>query len=262
MSPSIYYVSRSEWGCSPLTEAWIRRRPRVPATAKTEIFVHHTASIDDDDTPNRWTFERAAAYMRALEGARPELGPLPYSENVAVAEDLSAVWILEGRGILEMGAHTAGHNTSGVGWGILANFDRADPGAAELALEGIRSRAYELRTEGGLLNLGSRLNPRGWVAWGHRDVAAKSCPGDTLYPLLEGFSIGSMLSNQDREEIAEIVRAEISAHFGPAWIGTGSQAGRRFIKGVVDSVWHAQSHGRKTIETLDQVHDQVYHGEV
>lgn len=260
--PTIYRVSRSEWGCSAETDRWCRDRVKVAPALKTEIHVHHTAAVDgNDQTPNRWTFEEAAAYMRSLEWARPDLGPLPYSENIAVAEDLSAVWVLEGRGILELGAHTGGHNIEGVGWGILGNFDLRDDDAAALAVEAIRTRARQLRADSGLINLGEDRNPRGWMAWGHRDTAAKSCPGKYLYPLLEQVRLDQMFSDQDREELHAIIKAELLEFFGPAYTGTGPNAGRRFIKAIVDSVWHARSSGRKTIETLDEIHDELIHAE-
>jgi hypothetical protein len=142
--------------------------------------------------------------MRSLQTARPELGPLPYSENLAVSEDLKTVWLFEGRGILKVGAHTAGHNYDGVGWGVFGNFDKPDGPAARVLVDAIQQRATELK--GSLLpNLGSVGNPKGWVAWGHRDTSTKTCPGNYLYPLLATFDLEDdmPLSDADIQKIAQ-----------------------------------------------------------
>lgn len=203
----IVWVPRSRWGSLASTEVFIERRVSDPAAAKTEIQVHHTAAVDDDDsTPNRWDYSEAAAYMRRLQWSRPDLGPLPYSECIAVAEGLEVVWLFEGRGILTRGAHTAHHNVPGVGWGVFGNFDRADAPAAGAALEALEWRARHLRATV-VPNLGADPNPRGWVAWGHRDSSPKSCPGDSLYPLLADFTL---------EEEPQMQTPDFVRHLTPA----------------------------------------------
>jgi hypothetical protein len=183
----IVYVSRAEWGATQATENFIRNRFSATPAEKTTIQVHHTAR-PDDGTPNRWDYPDAERYMRSLQTARPELGPLPYSMNLAVSEDAQTVWVFEGRGILKVGAHTAGHNRDGVGYGIFGNFDLRDDVAALVAIGAIEQDVVLRRGEG-LLNLGEEKNPRGWNAWGHRDSSPKSCPGNHLYPLLANFSL-------------------------------------------------------------------------
>lgn len=183
------WVPRNVWGSNQTTEQFIRDRRSDPGSVKTEIQVHHTAATDNDDsTPNRWDYGEAVTYMRRLQWSRPDLGPLPYSENIAVSENLSTVWIFEGRGILKRGAHTGGHNVAGVGWGVLGNFDKPDTPAAQLAVRAIELQARTYRATI-TPNLGSVLNPKGWVAWGHRDSSTKTCPGHSLYPLLTAFSL-------------------------------------------------------------------------
>lgn len=205
----IVWVSRAKWGSSKATEDFIARRDSIPAEDLTSIQIHHTAAIDgDDSTPNRWDYEEAVAYIRRLQTSRPELGPLPYSENLAVSEDLSTVWLFEGRGILKRGAHTAEHNRDGVGWGIFGNFDKRDDPAALALIGALEWRTGKLREEL-LPNLGTQLNPKGWQAWGHRDSSPKSCPGNYLYPLLEGFEIGG-----DDMTPAEVASATWSAFLG------------------------------------------------
>lgn len=198
---SVVWVPRSQWGASVTTEAFIANRYSATPAEKTVIVVHHTTTVDgDDSTPNRWDYDEAEAYMRSLQWARPDLGPLPYSENLAVSEDLQTVWLFEGRGILKVGAHTAGHNRDGVGWGVFGNFDQADTDAARAAVDAIEWRVAQLDR---LPNLGSVKNPSGWNAWGHRDTSPKTCPGHSLYPLLATFQLGDeMTITQIRLELA------------------------------------------------------------
>jgi len=196
----IIFVSRKEWGASSATETFIRNRYSASPREKTSIQVHHTAAIDTNDaTPNRWDYEEAAAYVRRLQSSRPDLGPLPYSVNLAVSEDLKTVWVFQGRGILKVGAHTGGHNRDGVGFGVLGNFDKPDTQAAQVLVNAIERICHDLRyggewsdrlTEGGvhLPHLGDLKSPKGWLAWGHRDSSTKTCPGHSLYPLLEHFN--------------------------------------------------------------------------
>ena len=185
----IIFVPRKEWGASSATELFISNRVRDSRLDKREIHVHHTAAIDvDDSTPNRWDYDEAVAYMRRLQHSRPDLGPLPYSENYAVNEDLSIVWVFEGRGWDVRGAHTANHNVSGVGLGAFGNFDKEDISAAEAILYAMEIRVAQKRQEG-YPNLGRTKSPRGWNAWGHRDSSNKSCPGHSLYPLLSSFRL-------------------------------------------------------------------------
>lgn len=193
MLPKVIFVPRSEWGASATTEQFIRNRVKDSALIKDEIHIHHTAGIDvDDNTPNRWDYDEAVAYMKRLQWSRPDLGPLPYSENYAVSEDLSTVWVFEGRGWDVRGAHTANHNVRGVGLGVFGNFDKYDIAAAKTLLYAIELRVAEKR-KNGYPNLGKAKNPKGWNAWGHRDTSSKTCPGHSLYPLLGSFKL-------DREE--------------------------------------------------------------
>lgn len=238
MPGSLVYVSRKEWGSSSATEKFIADRYSVSASMKREIHVHHTAAIDtDDDTPNRWDYDEAVAYMRRLQTSRPDLGPLPYSVNLATNEDLSTVWVFEARGILKVGAHTGGHNQSGVGFGVFGNFDKADRDAAQVLVDAIATISRDLRDGGrwaALLNNGGRLpnlgsvpNPAGWVAWGHRDTSTKTCPGHSLYPLLADVTLEGddmALTPEQEHALDWLVKAlqrsgpskTLSAHFEKA----------------------------------------------
>jgi len=185
----VLWVPRKEWGSLQSTEDYIANRPQISLTARTEQFVHHTASVDgSDSTPNSWEYGHAATYMRALQWVRPDLGPLPYPENLAVDEDGERVWLFEGRGFTALPAHASGHNVSAYAIGIFGNFDQLEtwPGMHR-AVQTVRWRSWDLRTNHGFTNLGNDKNPNGWDLWGHRDDSTKSCPGNYLYPLLSGY---------------------------------------------------------------------------
>jgi hypothetical protein len=213
----ILYVSRAQWGATQSTENYISNRSSASPAQKTTIQVHHTASIDSrDQTPNRWAYENAVRYMRSLQTARPELGPLPYSMNLAVSEDAETVWLFEGRGILKIGAHTAGHNLDGVGYGIFGNFDLRDDVAALAAIGAIEADVA-LRRREGLVNLGQEKNPRGWNAWGHRDSSPKSCPGNHLYPLLANFRLDTQSGDDEMSLVARLMVVEAGSK---SWLPT------------------------------------------
>ena len=182
----VHYFSRRDWGSSTATEQFFDRRYGRNRADVVCLQIHHTAAIDgDDNTPNRWDFDEALRYTRALQTARPDLMPMPYNETVAVSEDLEDVWFFEGAGLDKVGAHTSGHNRHGFGISVYGNFDRRDDAAAEVLLRAINTRAIELQRV--FPNLGSELSPNGWRAWGHRDSKNKSCPGGTLYPSIPRF---------------------------------------------------------------------------
>ncbi len=205
----IIWVPRTTWGSSASTESFIVNRVSDDPEKKTEIHIHHTASVDDDDTPNRWDYDEAVAYMRRLQWVRPDLGPLPYSENLAVSEDLETVWVFEGRGILTRGAHTGGHNIPGVGWAVFGNFSRADPVAAAAAVKAIESRVVHYR-QSTTPSLGDTKSPNGWDAWGHRDSKATTCPGDSLYPLLADFTLEETMTPEQQAALDWLVDARAS----------------------------------------------------
>lgn len=238
------WVPRSEWGSLRSTEDYLEDRAKDPAHKKTEIQVHHTARIDgNDNTPNRWDYDEAVAYMRALQWVRPDLQPLPYSENVAVSEDLNTVWVFEGCGILTRGMHTGGHNVAGVGWGIFGNFDKFDIPAARAAVAAVETRARLYRSTI-TPNLGDTPNPKGWPAWGHRDSSTKSCPGNYLYPLLAAFTLEEDMTP---DEFRAIVREELDAALGPKIEFTDLEGKSRTVRKSMLDVMSA-AHGGDTLK--------------
>lgn len=184
--PELILVTRREWGARQSTEDFIRRRVRDSKTSKTEAHIHHTTDVDSDSTRNTWTLAEAIRQLRRLEWVRPDLGPLPYSMNLAFAEDRpNTVYLFEGRGLTVRGAHTKGHNSQGIGLGWLGNFDSHLPrDLQDLGVWAMSTYLVKLRHQFGYSRLGDVRNPRGWEVWGHRDTANKSCPGGLIYPRL------------------------------------------------------------------------------
>lgn len=180
------FLTREQWGARTDLP---RLGYHVPASRRTELHVHHTASVDaNDTTPNRWSRTEAIGYMRRLQTARPDLGlDIPYNRVFFVLEDLT-VLICEGRGEWRTGAHTAGHNTAGFGWSVGGNFDQTDTEARIAFLSAVENEA-RFQKANGFPNLCTVKSPKGWDVWGHRDTAPKSCPGNTLYPSLAAIKI-------------------------------------------------------------------------
>jgi hypothetical protein len=177
----LVYLTRKDWGVNADIDAQLRRRYTRAGNEVVCGQIHHTASIDgNDSTPNRWDFDEAVRYTRALQYARPDLMPMPYNETVAVSEDLNTVWCFEGCGLYTVGAHTSNHNRHGYGISVYGNFDRRDDAARDVVLSAVNQRMTHLKVHA-FPRLGAEKSPRGWPVWGHRDSANKSCPG-SLYP--------------------------------------------------------------------------------
>lgn len=183
----LFTVPRTEWGASKVTETFIKKRYTAGPLEKICLQAHHTAGADSDSTPNAWKYASATAYMKKLETIRPDLGPLPYSENLAVAEDGLTVWLFEGRGLSAVGAHTYRHNRHGHGIGVLGNMNGVS--ALDTIVWALQTRGHDLKYNRGFVNLGSELSPNGWQVWGHRDSKATTCPGNLLYPQLETIDL-------------------------------------------------------------------------
>ncbi len=76
-----------------------------------------------------------------------------------------------------IGAHTKGHNTTGVGIVLVGNYDKKRPSKKQLdALEWLI--AHEMQK--GHIAKGAKI-------YGHRDTSATACPGDAAYALLPGL---------------------------------------------------------------------------
>jgi hypothetical protein len=119
--------------------------------------------------------------MRSLQRSRPDLGlDVPYSVVGFVMRNGDLV-LAEGRGLDREGAHTPGHNRSGIAVSFQGNFEtRPGPPDSNTILEGLGSWLRRLRQTGGFANLGDS-HPPGRDVFGHRDVGQTACPGQHLF---------------------------------------------------------------------------------
>lgn len=246
----VRYVTRAEWGASAATEAFIRDRWRVPPDEKTSAHVHHTAAIDTDGTPNTWALADAAAYMRKLETVRPDLGPLPYNENWALGEDADTVYVLQGRGLEWVGAHASGWNRTGIGFGWLGNFnDHLTDRMADQATAFMQARLTRIRHHLGYSRLGDVTNPHDWQVFGHRDTAAKDCPGHLMYPLLARLDYTGDADMPD-PRITD-AQAETLAQLDKAVREMGSSGG--FARWAIALIREFRGHTVDSLEESDDI---------
>jgi hypothetical protein len=180
---AILLLGREEWGADPSLP---RLGRAVDRAARTEVFVHHTAVVDPDATPNEWRdLAEVKARMRVLQTIRREdLGAdVPYSFVAFCMADGRLV-LAEGRGLDRSGAHTAGHNRSALGIAFQGDFEAGPPPARlDDRLAALGDWLRRLRLEEGFARLGSH-RPPGRQLWGHRDVKATQCPGRLLFERL------------------------------------------------------------------------------
>jgi N-acetylmuramoyl-L-alanine amidase len=189
--PGLRFVDRRGWGASA-------EHPRlgndVPRNARTHVIIHHTVMPDTDGSPNLWeTDTEVFAMMRRLQTVRPDLGlDVPYNFVVFLMNGGTRIIVCEGRGEDRSGAHTKGHNTTGIGVCFAGNFENAavDPMA-------ISSRMFLLSHFLGWLkfsashpsygnfapmaNLGN-LRPQSRAVFFHEDFKNTACPGRIMKP--------------------------------------------------------------------------------
>src|ERR1044072_384579 len=121
-STNLIILSRSDWGARTDLP---RLGMVVDRTRRTKVFIHHTVIIDDDSTANEWeSLDEVKRKMRQLQTVRrQDLGAdVPYS-MVAFCMANGDLVLGEGRGIDRSGAHTAGHNTAGLGISFQGDFE-------------------------------------------------------------------------------------------------------------------------------------------
>src|SRR3990170_848651 len=114
------YLSREAWGAR--TDIPRLGNP-VPRQHRSHIILHHTVITDPDATPNLWeTVDEVRLKMRQLQTSRPDLGlDVPYNFVIFLMPE--GIVVCEGRGYNLDGAHTYGHNTTGVGVAFQGNFE-------------------------------------------------------------------------------------------------------------------------------------------
>lgn len=172
-SRQLNVISRSRWGAAP-------PRGAIGGVSEptTQFFLHCDVA---GDLPADATIEQECAVMRNLQGIAFARGFFDISYSFV---QFASGRVYEGRGWDKAGAHTEGFNSST----YAVAFHNSCTAATKItpaAVAGVKK----------LVQLGVRTGAmiRNLVVRGHRDVTAKSCPGDDAY--------------SKRGEIAEAARA-------------------------------------------------------
>jgi hypothetical protein len=179
-SSKLIVLSRADWGARTDLP---RRGIIVDPIRRTEVFVHHTVIVDDDQTRNEFeSEEEVIRKMRRLQTVRQQdLGPdVPYS-FVAFCMANGDLLLCEGRGLHRSGAHTSGHNRSALGISFQGNYEDIPlPQHFDSQLTALGGFLRGLRQQEGFVNLGAN-RPLGREVFGHREVKATACPGRHLF---------------------------------------------------------------------------------
>ena len=190
LAPGLILHSRSDWRAD---SNFPRRGHRVERDQRTHVIIHHTVMTDrSDSSPNIWETDREIyAMMRKLQVVRKnDLGAdVPYN-FVAFLQRSGQLAICEGRGEARTGAHTKGHNPTGIAVAFAGNFEDVDIEAIEiyrcvhllsLFLGWLKSSAShpDYGTYAPMENLCS-LRPRDRAVFFHQDFKATACPGTQL----------------------------------------------------------------------------------
>ena len=173
-------LSRNDWGADPTLP---RKGYVIGASRRTEVIIHHTATLHGRDAPNEWpTLDAVKARMRWLQTARPDLGlDVPYNMVAFCMRDGGLV-VCEGRGLYRTGAHTRDRNRSALGIAFYGEFESGPaPRYFDLQIGMLASWLRTLRNEQGFTKLGYS-RPEGRQVWGHREIrsARTLCPGQAL----------------------------------------------------------------------------------
>lgn len=189
--PGLRFIDRRGWGADANHP---RLGQQVARNARTHVIIHHTVLPDNDASPNLWeTDAEVFAMMRRLQTTRPDLGlDVPYNFVVFLVRNATKIIVCEGRGEDRTGAHTKGHNTTGIGVSFAGNFENEDISSMEIS-----SRMFLVSHFLGWLkfsashpeygnfppmsNLGN-LRPQNRAVFFHRDFKATACPGTKLIP--------------------------------------------------------------------------------
>lgn len=217
----VRFFRREQWGADA---ALPRRGHPIGPRRRTEVFVHHTAIIDRDDSPNEWTtIAEVKARMRALQRVRPDLGlDIPYNV-VAFCMTNGSLVICEGRGLHRTGAHTRNHNRSAIGIAFQGNFETEPlPRAMDSQLAGLSWWLRDLRNNRGFVRLGYS-RPGAAQVWGHRDAptARTQCPGQRLYDKLNLIRFIDAEDEQSMDKPTwKLVQRSLQAQEPPLYAGS------------------------------------------
>ncbi len=185
LAPAPFVVPRASWGAD---ETIVRAEPGYADRLRFAV-VHHTAG------KSPLTPEESAAIVRGIQAYHVEgngWNDIGYNFLVDAFGQ-----VFEGRrgGIDRnvIGAHALGFNTGSVGVAVLGNFERELPTPeAQAALAQLLSWRLDVGHVDPLA-LVSAASTAGEVRTlravsGHRDVGNTACPGENLYPLLDGLA--------------------------------------------------------------------------
>jgi hypothetical protein len=160
MMPKI--IPRKKWGAKHREGFGSRKLP-----AKT-AHVHHSVT----KSPGKHaTLKQDIAAVRTLEriGQARFGGGISYSRVI-----MESGRVFSGLRPTRLGAHTKGHNSTGLGYVLVGNFSKKDPGDKQLeALEWAIARDMKK----GFLAKGAKV-------YGHRDTSPTACPGNAAYKQL------------------------------------------------------------------------------
>ena len=171
---------RDEWGANA---ALPRKGHQIGASRRTEVVIHHTATVDGKGAPNEWeSLEAVKLRMLPLQAACPDLGlDVPYNMVAFCMRDGELV-VCEGRGLNRTGAHKRDRNRTALGIAFYGDFESGPtPRYFDRQLRALAKWLRTLRNEGGFTRLGYS-RPADRQVWGHREIrsARTLCPGQAL----------------------------------------------------------------------------------
>lgn len=188
-------IRRASWGARYADGSGDRALPA------TEAWLHHTVTIAPDLLP---PFDDDDAAIRLLE----LIGQQRFGQGMSYTRLFTPVGrVYEGHSVHRIGAHTGGHNTKGIGYSLVGNYDEDEP--SEAMLEAVAQQIVADHRAGYLAV--PRLNG------GHRDTKSTGCPGRYAYaaiPIINARAAAIMagddtkapgLPGQEEDEMANFM---------------------------------------------------------
>ncbi|XP_076679571.1 peptidoglycan recognition protein 3 [Andrena cerasifolii] len=156
-------ISRADWGAK--SPKWSMKN--LATDPPPFIIVHHSAT---DGCTTRAICQARLRSFQNYHMNEKGWGDIGY--NFVVGEDGN---VYEGRGWGKHGAHSVSYNSKSIGICVIGNFVGHNPNAA--AIQAIQT----------LISYGVSIGKikEDYTLLGHRQTASTTCPGDSLYRLLE-----------------------------------------------------------------------------